>query len=530
LQKNRRRAGQTSGVLNFESNRSITQIQPYNFNWNTADPFEEMVGWSLGLSGLSSRFTDTVHSIFRKVRSRRETIALTVEKLIRERAASRSGGSKQTKIEVDPEAFPDPLLPFKNAFSQLLSPKRLVDPEAEKQQLFFADAHGQEFPITELSSGEREVVNVVFDFLLRNPTDCIVFFDEPELHLHPELSYKLLQTLRTAGARNQFIFCTHSAEIISASLDYSVIFISPPHEDTNQAIVVREDDDTHQALKLLGQSIGIISLGKKIVLIEGDHGSLDKQTYGAILKSKFPTLVLVPSGGKGLIQSFEMILERVVEKSIWGVEFYMLCDRDAVPSDTDVKKLQDSANGRVKVLGRYHLENYFLDEHVIARVFDLHEPERSWLRDPAEIGRRLLGIAKSRLSHATALIVAAHFREVAGNISILPSDCHDKSVDELVALIIASAGGEHARLTSLLQGTTIAEFTKLTYGQLEASLLDGSWKRLMPGRPILNIFCSSKFANLSFGRFKIAYLRVASEYSPSPFEDIECIFSSFAQS
>jgi predicted ATP-dependent endonuclease of OLD family len=66
-------------------------------------------------------------------------------------------------------------------------------------------------------------VNIVFDFLLRNPSDCIVFFDEPELHLHPELSYKLLQTLSSIGKNNQFVFCTHSPEIITASIENSVV-------------------------------------------------------------------------------------------------------------------------------------------------------------------------------------------------------------------------------------------------------------------------------------------------------------------
>jgi len=530
LQQNRRRAGQVSSILNFESNRSITQIQPFAFTWDMADPFEEMIGWNFGFNALSNRFTDTVHSIFRKVRSRREAIALKVEQLIRESSTLRQLDSKHGTIQIDPSAFPDPLEPFKRIFSQLLAPKSLVDPEAVKQQLFYKDEHGREFPITSLSSGEREVVNVAFDFLLRNPSDCIVFFDEPELHLHPELSYKLLQTLLGIGVRNQFIFCTHSAEIISASLDYSVVFISPPRSDaSNQAIMVRENDDTHQALKLLGQSIGIVSLGKRIVLIEGEQGSLDKQTYGAILTNKFPNLVLVPSGGKGLIQSFGLVQERVLEKTIWGVQFFMLCDRDAVPSTSDIQRLEHSAPGRVKVLERYHLENYFLDENVIARVFKPIESEGSWLRDPAQINARLLEIARSRLSHAAALIVSAQFREVAGNVSILPSGSHGKSLDELIVLLTDAARSEDKRLTTLLQDKAIKDFTTQTFNQLEASLLDGNWKKLMPGRPILNIFCSGRHANLDFGRFKIAYLREASAGLPSPFLEIENIFASFAQ-
>jgi AAA15 family ATPase/GTPase len=59
----------------------------------------------------------------------------------------------------------------------------------------------KKFPIDTLSSGEKEVVNIVFDFILRNASDCIVMFDEPELHLHPELSYKLLQTLSSIGKK-----------------------------------------------------------------------------------------------------------------------------------------------------------------------------------------------------------------------------------------------------------------------------------------------------------------------------------------
>jgi hypothetical protein len=230
-----------------------------------------MLGWQFGFGRLSDRFQDTLHALFRKVRTRREEIAKKAELLMKEKAGQERGDAHSAEkfIQLDPSEFPDPIDPFRLAFTQLLAPKELVQPDPRSQQLQYS-YDGQTFPITSLSSGEREVVNIVFDFLLRNPTDCIVVFDEPELHLHPELSYKLLQTLRTIGANNQFIFCTHSPDIITASLDSSVVFIAPPKDaETNQAILVREDDETHRALKLLGQSIGIVALGKKIVLVEG---------------------------------------------------------------------------------------------------------------------------------------------------------------------------------------------------------------------------------------------------------------------
>ena len=215
-------------------------------------------------------------------------------------------------------------------------------------------------------------MNIVFDFILRTSSDCIVFIDEPELHPHPELSYKLLQALRSAGTRNQFVFCTHSPDIITASLDQTVIFLAPPVANAdgsyrNQAIRVRDDDATNEALRLLGQSIGVIALGRRLVLVEGAASSLDKQTYGLLLKNRFPSLVLVPTGGKDLILSFGQVLAHVLERTVWGVEFFMLCDRDSAPV-SEIPTLETQANGRLKFLNRYHLENYFLNAEVIARM------------------------------------------------------------------------------------------------------------------------------------------------------------------
>lgn len=524
----KRRSEHQSSLLNFESDRKITNVQPFQFSWDFADPFLENVGWNFGFNPFSSRFNDTVHSIFRKVRSRREKISLRFEELMRLRDPANDTGNG---LSLDPAEFPDPLIPFKQAFRRLLAPKELDEPDPQRSQLFY-NYLGKNFPITSLSSGEREVVNIVFDFLLRNPSDCIVVFDEPELHLHPELSYRLIQTLRGAGQRNQFLFCTHSAEIISSSLDNSVIFIAPPkNPPVNQAIRVAENDATHQALRLVGQSIGIVALGKKIVLIEGQHGSLDKETYGALLRGKFPDLVLVPSGGKGAIQSFSLLNDRVLQRSIWGVDFFMLCDADAVPPGRDVGKLVEMSHGRLRVLKRYHLENYFLESSVIARIFEPFETassERAWLRKSEEIDARLKIIASEILSYAAALIVSAHFRERVGNVDLMPSNCHGKTTEELIALFEIPAGRERKRVADALSEGEISAFVTSTMDELEKSLLDESWKTKIPGRPILQIFCSSKHSGLDFGRFKTAYIKVAAETPSSPFNEIEQIFSHFS--
>src|SRR5437868_11962745 len=234
LQQNQKRRRFQSSILNFDSSRSIENIQPYAFSWDFSDPWNEQVGWDMTWSTLKNRFQDTLHAIFRKVHSLENDIARKARDLQRQ---------GESKMALD---FEDPLSPFKEVFSQLLSPKVLHDADIKNQRLTY-NSDGQTFGLDSLSSGEKEVLNITFDFLLRAPSHCVVFFDEPELHLHPELSYRLLNTLRSIGVRNQFILCTHSPEIISASLDQSVIFIAPKKADGgNQAIVVKEDDQTNQ--------------------------------------------------------------------------------------------------------------------------------------------------------------------------------------------------------------------------------------------------------------------------------------------
>lgn len=151
LQKGRRRSNWQSSVLNFESDRTILQIQPYQFTWDYQDPFEEGVGWDVGFSRLRDRFQDTLHSIFRTVRSRRESIALRFEELSRNREQIRHERATDVLDALDHD-FPDPIEIFKRAFSQLLAPKVLLDPDPKKQQLFYS-SEGQSFAIASLSSG-----------------------------------------------------------------------------------------------------------------------------------------------------------------------------------------------------------------------------------------------------------------------------------------------------------------------------------------------------------------------------------------
>ncbi|BAZ93877.1 uncharacterized protein FOKN1_1481 [Thiohalobacter thiocyanaticus] len=514
LQQNRRRRNFSGSVLYYESNRTIQNIKPLSFQWEMADPWEEQVSWNFGFGGLAGRFQDTLHAIFKKIQNQKTSIA--------NRAISlRQQGHDSMNLE-----FSDPLEPFRDAFSKLLGPKELVRADLQANTLRFRH-NDVEYGINALSSGEREVLNIAFDFLLRRPSDCIIFFDEPELHLHPELSTKLISTLKSIGENNQFILCSHSPDIISSSLDDTVIFLTPKKEgQENQAVLLKADDESTEALNRLGHSIGVVSLGKKIVLIEGTDGSLDKQAYSHILKNRFPNLVLLPSGGKGNLSAFDKVADSVLNKTLWGIDFYMLADRDSIVNSDE---FEERAPGRFRTLSKYHLENYFLDSDVLAAVFTKMEPSNSWLCDPVAIESRLTEIALNHLPYAATLIVANERRRMAGNVDIMVKGCQGKSKDDLIQFIRDKSNVETIRINEALNGDSLADHLSEVFDQLEKSVNDGSqaWKSDIPGKAIFKTFCSQ--ASMPSGRLKTLYIQQTEEMDNNPFEELVDLFKGFAE-
>lgn len=514
LHANRTRRLFKSGVLYYESNRTIQNLRPLAYSWEFADPWTENIPWNSTFGGLSNRFQDTIHALFKKVQAQKSSIAATAINL-------RKHGHKSMNLD-----FADPLDTFRDAFSKLLGPKTLEELEIRSQTLMYS-IDGTKLSTDSLSSGEKEVLNIAFDFILRRPSDCIIFFDEPELHLHPELSFKLISTLRSVGERNQFILCSHSPDLISSSLNDTVICLVPPRAGQNQAVVIESSDETSEALSKLGQSVGVIALGKQIVLVEGDDNSLDKKVYSQLTRSLFPNLVVLPARGKDQIASFGTAVSGLLRKAIWGIEFFLLCDRDTVPFNSQIEK-QLHKQSKVKLLTRYHLENYFLDSEIIARAFELLEPENSWLRDPEQIETRLQTIAEGIVPYAASLVTSRKVRLEVGNIDLMVKGCDRQSADAISALILSKVEEEQKRVNAALNEERVRQITNESFEQLHKSLKDGSWKILLPGKQIVAKFCSQ--ANINYGRFINMYLAVCEQNQFKPFQDITAIFAEFARS
>lgn len=514
LRKNRSRRKLESSFVTFESDRSIQKIQPLAFQFEMPNPEDEELSWDFSFQPMTSRYQDVVHSIFKMIETQRRQLGGRAQQLIRE-------GKDSMKLRAS-----DPLQEFRNIFALLLPTKEFASPDLGRQKLRYVE-DGETRDFETLSSGEREVLTVAFDFLLRNPKDCIILFDEPELHLHPELASRFLLALQRIGERNQFVFTTHSPDLISASLDDTVVFLSASKKDgagdtPNQAIPMIEDDETNQALRLIGHSLGLVSLGRRIVLVEGENSSLDKLTYESIISTSNSELVLIPVGGHQSISSFDLVNREILSKSLWGVEFFMLVDGDTAGDTTPPN------TSRLRRLKKYHLENYFLSGQIWAAVFEKMEDEESWLRKPEKIEAKLLELAKEVVPYAVALRVANMIRENVGHVSMMPKGVHGASLDELLAAFSERLAVETTRVTSELDKSKVLPLVESEFKMITKLLedQDDRWKDLVPGRSVLTKFLGE--TGLKLGPARRLYLEAARSAAVSPFEEIEQIFDDFA--
>ncbi len=181
------------------------------------------------------------------------------------------------------------------------------------------------------------------------------------------------------------------------------------------------------------------------------------------------------------------------------------------------------------MLPRYHLENYFLDERVLASAFEDMEADGSWLRDPARIKEKLIEIAKTVIPYAVALNVAADIRERVGNVSVMPKGAAAcKEAEELVQLMDAKLQAEQSRVQTRLDRSLLDKLVRDEHARLSDAVEkdDPAWRADLPGKIIFAKFAG--VAGLQSGRLKQMYLARAN--LDETFRDVVCIFERFSAS
>jgi len=252
-----------------------------------------------------------------------------------------------------------------------------------KGQLYFEKDDAKEFPYQNLSSGEKEVIDIIVDLIVRGPEfdDTIYCIDEPELHLNTAIQRKLLVAIEhLIPPHCQLWIATHSIGFLRALQDQlageCAVLDFAEKNYFRGAHTMRPVASTRAHWQRIFETalddlVGLIA-PDRIVYCEGrpdpDSGGgeqgLDATVYNEAFGSACPTTLFISSGGTGEIKRNGSLAIKVLSKALTGVELLVLRDRDVLTEAQRSSWVGEATHHRM--LTRREIENYLLDYEVLS--------------------------------------------------------------------------------------------------------------------------------------------------------------------
>lgn len=258
----------------------------------------------------------------------------------------------------------------------------LGDVTQGKGQLYFEKGEATNFPYEILSSGEKEVVDLVIDLIIRAPEydQTVYCIDEPELHLNTAIQRKLLKEIeKLLPAGCQLWVSTHSIGFLRALQDdladkCAVLDFSEKDYFVG-AHTIKPMDPTRANWQrifatALDDLVGLIA-PERIVYCEGraeptpagEEQGLDAIVYNEAFGKDHADTLFISSGGTNEVKSNGSLAVKVLSKAFSGVELLLLHDRDTRTNAERTTWLANSSHHRM--LARREIENYLFDYEVL---------------------------------------------------------------------------------------------------------------------------------------------------------------------
>lgn len=267
--------------------------------------------------------------------------------------------------------------------------------ESNQGSLYFKkNDQPNEFEFNVLSSGEKEVVDILLDLYLRQEeyNDSIFIIDEPELHINTSIQRKLLIEIdKLIGENCQIWIATHSIGFLRALQedfkdDCQIIHFEADREwasSTQTLTPIKKSLANWKKIfeTALDDLTNLVS-PKRLIYCEGKdkpgpngrEDGFDAKVFNNIFGEKYPDTLFISSGGNTELDQRSKIALAILTKVFSGIEILVLKDRDmASGKDTDEKArllyLENNPNNH-RVLERFEIENYLYDKEVLKKYCD----------------------------------------------------------------------------------------------------------------------------------------------------------------
>ena len=262
--------------------------------------------------------------------------------------------------------------------------------EGSQGTLYFKKQdHPREFEFNVLSSGEKEVIDLLLDLYLRKNdyTDTIFLIDEPELHINTAIQGNLLVEIdRLVGPGCQIWITTHSIGFLRALQTKmrdkcQIIQFRPEYNLASEArtltpvkvgpgtwrdlFAIALDDLAH----LVSPSTVIYCEGRAEPGPGSREKGMDAQVFNTIFISSHPDTLFTSSGGSTEPDQRSAIALTVLGKVFPTVDIWVLKDRDMasgkITTENDRQVYLRANPNNHRVLKRWEIENYLYDKDVL---------------------------------------------------------------------------------------------------------------------------------------------------------------------
>lgn len=262
--------------------------------------------------------------------------------------------------------------------------------EDNRGTIFFKKIDTQTpFEYNVLSSGEKEVIDLLLDLYLRKNvyTDSIYIIDEPELHLNTAIQRKLLLEINKMIPDNcQIWIATHSVGFLRALQDElndvsQIIEFKTENKWASESytltpMIKSRSNWRNLFATALDDLTGLVS-PKRIVYCEGraeprtdgSERGFDAEVYNTIFGEKYSETLFISSGGNTELDQRSDIAISILSKVFSDVEILVLKDRDMASgketTEADRQEYFDNNPANHRVLKRFEIENYLFDKEVL---------------------------------------------------------------------------------------------------------------------------------------------------------------------
>lgn len=240
--------------------------------------------------------------------------------------------------------------------------------DSQRNQLYFQKGTVKEFPFKNLGSGEKEVVDLIIDFIIKKQTfsETIYCIDEPDLHINTAIQSNLFKELvKILPANSQLWISTHSLGFIGEAFESSqavILDFGGKNFDIKKVLmpIKRTKKKFRQIYKVALEGLVDFVIPQKIVFCEGETRECDEKLFRLIFKKDpdFKDVEFISSKGNFQTKAAMLSVLEPINRGLSPKQAIAVIDGDY--RTEKLRKDYQRDHLLVKVLKMYSLENYLL--------------------------------------------------------------------------------------------------------------------------------------------------------------------------